>query len=316
MPYYTPLRYPGGKRRLASVIARLLEENGLRDVQYAEPYAGGAAVALALLLEEHASIVHINDLSRPVYAFWHTVLNETTELCGRIERVKVTIKEWHRQREVYERRDVADLMELGFATLFLNRTNRSGIMGGGVIGGKGQTGAWGLDARFNKEELVHRVRRIGRYRSRIRLYQLDGLEFTERILPQLGTNTFTFYDPPYIENGDDLYLNDYQIADHRLLADHVSRLEHPWVVTYDYAAIKHQLFPSHRFVVYGLNYSAQNRYQGREVMFISNRLKLPRDWLPSRRIVMTPASSRYPVYGFMGNAKEPVPQAPTRIVPG
>jgi DNA adenine methylase len=305
MPYFTPLRYPGGKRRLTNVMVRLLQENGLRDVQYAEPYAGSAAVALALLLEEHASAIHINDLSRPVYAFWHTALNETAELCARIERVKVTIKEWHRQREVYDRRDVADLGELGFAALFLNRTNRSGIIGGGVIGGKSQTGGWGLDARFNREELVRRIRRIGRYRSRIRIYQLDGLEFTKRILPQLGTNTFTFYDPPYIENGDDLYLNDYQISDHQLLADYVSKLEQPWVVTYDYAATKHGLFPSHRFVVYGLNYSAQSRYQGREVMFISNRLKLPRGWLPSTRLLMTPATSHHPIYGFMGNAQEP-----------
>jgi DNA adenine methylase len=315
MPYFTPLRYPGGKRRLTNAIVRLLEENRLTDVQYAEPYAGGAAVALSLLLQERASTVHINDLSRPVYAFWHTVLNETTDLCARIRRVKVTIKEWHRQREVYERRDVADLAELGFAALFLNRTNRSGIIGGGVIGGKGQTGGWGLDARFNREELVRRIRRIGRYRNRIRLYQLDGLEFTKRILPQLGTNTFTFYDPPYIEYGDDLYLNDYEIADHQRLADHVCKLEQPWVVTYDYAAIKHRLFPSHPFVVYGLNYSAQNRYAGREVMFISNRLKVPQDWLPSRRILMTPASSRYPIYGFMGSSEEPVPPPPTRTVP-
>ena len=300
MPYYTPLRYPGGKRRLASVIARLLEENGLRDVQYAEPFSGGAAVALALLLEEHASIVHINDLSRPIYAFWHTVLNETKDLCRRIQNVNVTMTEWHRQREIYEQRDVADLTELGFATLFLNRTNRSGIIAGGVIGGKGQTGAWGLDARFNKKELVHRIRRIGRYSSRIKLYQSDGLSFTKHTLPQLGTNTFTFYDPPYIENGSDLYLSDYQVEDHQRLAGYVSKLRQPWVMTYDYAALEHQLFPRHRSIVYGLSYSAQNRYKGREVMFISNLLKLPQDWLPSRRILMTPKSSRHPVYGLMG----------------
>lgn len=269
-------------------------------MQYAEPHAGGAAVALALLLQEYASIVHINDLSRPVYAFWHTALNETAELCRRIQRVKVTMREWHRQREVYGRRDSADLADLGFATLFLNRTNRSGILAGGVIGGKGQTGAWGLDARFNKDELIRRIRKIGRYSSRIKLYQSDALDFTKQTLPQLGPNAFAFYDPPYIENGGDLYLNDYTLDDHRLLASHVSRLAQPWVVTYDYAAVKHQLFPAHRSIVYGLNYSAQDRYQGREVMFISNNIRLPQDWQLDTRILMSPARSRYPVYGFMG----------------
>src|SRR6476469_4202071 len=122
MPYYTPLRYPGGKRRLIGAITSLLEANGLKDVQYAEPYAGGAAIALALLLEEYASVIHINDLSRPVYAFWHTLLYETESLCRRLDRVKVTMAEWRRQRAVYERRETADLADLGFATLFLNRT--------------------------------------------------------------------------------------------------------------------------------------------------------------------------------------------------
>src|SRR5437588_10043438 len=99
MPFYTPLRYPGGKRRLAPVVMQLLEANNLKDIEYAEPYAGGAAIAFALLFEEYASVIHINDLSRPVYAFWHTVLNDTEELCRRIESVEVIMDEWHRQRE-------------------------------------------------------------------------------------------------------------------------------------------------------------------------------------------------------------------------
>src|SRR6185437_2031106 len=166
MPYYTPLRYPGGKRRLAATIMRLLEANNLKDIEYAEVYAGGAAVALALLMEEYASIIHINDLSRAVYAFWRCVLDDNDELCRRVAKVRVTMREWHRQREVYDNRETADLSDLGFATLFLNRTNRSGILSGGVIGGKNQTGAWGVDARFGKPEIISRLKKIGRYKSR------------------------------------------------------------------------------------------------------------------------------------------------------
>jgi DNA adenine methylase len=124
MPYYTPLRSPGGKRRLVSTVTQLLGENGIKDVEYAEPYAGGAAIALALLFEEYASVVHINDLSRPIYAFWRTVLNDTAGLCKRIEGVRLTMPEWRRQRAVYMRQETADISDLGFATFFLNRTNR------------------------------------------------------------------------------------------------------------------------------------------------------------------------------------------------
>ena len=160
MPFYTPLRYPGGKRRLVPAVMQLLDRNRLTNIDYAEPYAGGAAVALALLFEGRAATIHINDLSRPVYAFWHTVLNHNSELCQRVRRVRVSMAEWHRQRAVYLQRETASLEDLGFATLFLNRTNRSCIIGGGVIGGKHQTGDWGVDARFTKPELIERIQKM------------------------------------------------------------------------------------------------------------------------------------------------------------
>ena len=304
MPFYTPLRYPGGKRRLVPTVTRLLEENGLKDVQYAEPYAGGAAIALALLLEEYASVVHINDLSRPVYAFWSSVLNDTAELCCRIEKTKVTMREWHRQRKVYENRDTAALDDLGFATLFLNRTNRSGIIAGGVIGGKEQTGEWGVDARFGKPELIQRIRKIGRFSSRIRLYQMDALEFTTSVVANLGKSAFAFYDPPYIENGKGLYLNDYTIEGHRELAKAVEKLKLPWVVTYDYSAVRHNLYSRCRRLAYGLQYTANGRHEGKEVIFLSDHLSLPGDWHPAKPILMSSGGrKKAEVYGMIESMK-------------
>jgi DNA adenine methylase len=277
MPFFTPLRYPGGKRRLAQVVMRLLDANDLTDIEYAESHAGGASIALALLLNEYASTIHINDLSRVVYAFWYCVLNDSEELCRRIEQVNVTMDEWRRQRAVYDRGDTADLDELGFAAFFLNRTNRSGIIDGGVIGGQDQDGQWPIDARFNRAELIQRIRRIARYNSRIRLYQLDALDFTNRVVSRFGRNSLAFFDPPYIDNADDeLYLNNYEIADHVALAARVERLRTPWIVTYDEAALEQEMFENQRRIVYWLHYTSQDRYEGKEVMYLSGNLEVPR----------------------------------------
>jgi DNA adenine methylase len=308
MPYYTPLRYPGGKRRLTPAIKYLLEKNGVKDVEYAEPYAGGAAIALSLLIEEYASVIHINDLSRPVYAFWHSVFNSTEELCQRIENVEITMAEHAWQRSIYDSQETADILDLGFSAFFLNRTNRSGIMTGGVIGGKNQSGPWSLDARFNKKELIQRIRRLGRYRNRVKLYQMDGLDFTNTIISRLPSSAFIFYDPPYIESGEALYLNKYDLNDHRRLAASVIQLEQLWAVTYDEAAIRHRLYEACHRITYQLSYSAQSRYEGKEVMFLSQHLKLPKAWYSSTPIPLGLSTGSEVLMGMAHRAINFIPE--------
>ena len=268
----SPLRYPGGKGKVANFIKLLFIQNGFTSYHYVEPYAGGASVALSLLYEEYASHIHINDLNSSVYAFWYVVLNETEALCRRIMDTAVTIDEWERQRNI-QRANEPDLVDLAFSTFFLNRTNRSGIISGGVIGGKDQTGGWKLDARYNKTNLVSRIKKVARYKNRITLTQLDAADYISKTLVELPEEAFIYLDPPYYVKGKGLYEHFYQHDNHTEIAELVQKIKQPWLVSYDSVPEILALYSDFKKVMYGLSYSAANRYQGAEVMFFSPAVK-------------------------------------------
>lgn len=273
--YVSPLRYPGGKGKVANFFKLLFLHNDLVGCEYAEPYAGGAGVALSLLYEEYAGHIHINDLNRSVFTFWKCALEQTDGLCARIQETSVTMEQWHLQRDIQKASD-PDPLDLAFSTFFLNRTNRSGIIDGGVIGGLDQSGAWKLDARFTKVELIRRIQKIGRHRSRISLTQLDAAAFLRDRMSHLPEESLVYLDPPYYVKGEGLYQNFYTHEDHVQIARLVRGLTQPWVVSYDAAPEVLRLygagFASTR---YSLSYSANARYSGREVMFFSPDLEHP-----------------------------------------
>lgn len=275
--YTTPLRYPGGKSRLANFMKLLFRLNRLEDGEYVEPYAGGASVALSLLYEEYASHIHINDLDPAVHAFWHSVLRKTDALCQLVQDTPVTAAEWQRQRAIYAKGPREGRLPLGFATFFLNRTNRSGIISsGGMIGGTNQTGLWGIDARYNKTELRQRIERVASYADRISLYNEDAATLLQRLAATLPKRSLTYLDPPYyLKGARRLYANYYEDADHAALARVVAKLHCHWVVSYDAAPRILELYGKCRRTIYDLRYTAQDRYNGTEAMFFSPSLTLP-----------------------------------------
>jgi DNA adenine methylase len=271
--FTSPLRYPGGKGKLSGFIKLFMLENNLVGSEYIEPYAGGGAVALSLLYENYASHVHINDLNRSVSTFWHAVLTHTDELCERIIDAVVTVDEWHQQRLIQDQADPS-VSDLAFSTLFLNRTSRSGIIGGGVIGGLDQAGAWKIDARFNRDDLVRRVQKVARHRSRITVTSLDAAEYIDTKLPEVKTG-FVYLDPPYYVKGKGLYQDYYTYADHAQIASLVGEIRQPWIVSYDAAAEIRELYSHFNTLEYDLSYSAQERYRGTELMFFQPGLRCP-----------------------------------------
>jgi DNA adenine methylase len=182
---HTPLRYPGGKTRLAPYVTGIFTENSLVDGHYVEPYAGGAGLAVSLLVNGYARYIHLNDIDPSIFAVWHSIVNETEALCKYIHDVNISLEEWHKQKQIQEEKKSIDLLTLGISTLFLNRTNRSGIISGGIIGGKKQNGNYKIGVRFNKKTLIKKIELIAFYRSRIRIYNSDALSFIKNIVPKL-----------------------------------------------------------------------------------------------------------------------------------
>jgi len=275
----SPLRYPGGKGKLANFIKLILLENDLVGSEYVEPYAGGASVALSLLFEEYASHIHINDVNRGIYTFWKVVLNQPEELCARIKGAKVNVEEWDRQRRV-QMADAPKDLDLAFSTFFMNRTNRSGIITGGIIGGRDQTGKWKINARWKPEDLISRIEKIARFSSRITVTNLDAGDYLEKMLPSIDL-AFVYLDPPYYGKGRRLYENFYEHGDHAEIAQHVQRLSQPWIVSYDAVPQIIDLYDSVDDLRYGLRYTARQRVEGSEVMFFSPHLVIPEDVQPA-----------------------------------
>ncbi|EMV6922435.1 DNA adenine methylase [Klebsiella oxytoca] len=275
MRFNTPLRYPGGKGKLSNFMLNVIEENNLSPIHYAEPYAGGAGLALKLLDLNVAERIILNDINVSVYAFWHSVLNNADTLCSMIYDTPVTMDEWYKQKEIINNTNSYDLLTIGFSTFFLNRTNRSGILKGGVIGGKNQDGEWKLDARYNKNDLISRIKIIHAEKDRIELFNLDAIEFINNIIKKLPENSITYLDPPYYVKGKGLYINHYNHEDHVNVAKVVqSDIKTPWIVSYDNTPEIRDMYKT-QSLMYGINYSAQDRYKGSEAMFFSDLLKIP-----------------------------------------
>lgn len=281
--HYSPLRYPGGKNKLATFIAKICVDNNVKG-HYIEPYAGGASVALFLLLEGYVKRITINDKDRSIYALWYSILHHTEKLCTLIEQCEVSVDTWKEQRAIQHKKSKASLLHLGFSTLFLNRTNRSGILTGGIIGGVDQNGNYKIDCRFNKEDLISRIKLIASKKDKIKIYNKDAIELIKSIQSKhQPKGTIIYFDPPYYDKGGSLYLNHYKQQDHLEVSNIIKRIDNIyWIVSYDNVPEIKELYDEFYKKEYSFKHTAYEAREGREILFFSPNLTLPDtpDWDP------------------------------------
>ncbi len=272
---FSPLRYPGGKTKLYTYVKSILEENNLIGQTYIEPFAGGSGLALKLLLNGDVKRIVLNDYDPAIYSFWYCVLNESEQLCDFIMNVDLSLDEWDYQKNIYTNQNQYNILEVAKATLFLNRTNVSGIIKGGMIGGRNQTGAYGINARFNRDDLVSKIENISNHSQQIELYNMDAKDFIKPKILHHYYKTFINFDPPYVEKGGQLYKNSFIEKDHEELCKAIGKCSRKWMVTYDVNPLIKRLYRNYRGTEIILNYYAKTVRKSRELVYFSNNLILP-----------------------------------------
>lgn len=273
---YSPLRYPGGKGKLAPFMGLMINKMNIKNGTYIEPFAGGAGVALMLLMEGYVDDIVINDYDKAIYSVWRAIISEPENLVDRILDTPINIDEWKKQKEIYVEQNKKYSLDLAFATFFLNRTNRSGILKGGPIGGFEQTGNYGIDARYNAEKLVERIRAVAKYKKHIKVYNKEIVSFIESVLPNYGQNSMTYFDSPYFNKGPELYKNFFDKEDHAKIAQLIlNGVPGNWIITYDDTPEIIELYKQQCIRRYDLNYSAANTGKSSEVIVFNDNKFCP-----------------------------------------
>lgn len=265
----SPLRYPGGKYKIYDKVKTLIERCDFGNRTYVEPFAGGFGIGIGLLQDGVVESAIINDYDTHIYHFWDAVLNHTEELVDLINQTPITMDERAHQKEIYDE-EAPEALADGFATLFLNRVNYSGIIKGGPIGGADQQGEYMLGCRFPKAMIVSRIERIAQLRERIQLRNEDAGELL-RVAAAGPNNLFFNIDPPYVVKGSLLYTNFFEEEDHRALAQIIRTLlqEMPWIVTYDNAELIRQIYQGYHIQEYEILHNAGGKARNQELV-ISN----------------------------------------------
>lgn len=275
--FISPLRYPGGKGKIYKEIKNIIIHNNYNNCIYTEPFAGGAAIALKLLSENVVNNIHINDFDISIYSIWYSILNKTNELISLINKTPITIDEWYKQKDIQNNKNtINDVLKLGFSTLFLNRTNRSGVINGGPIGGKNQNGKYLINCRFNKEDIINRIKFIASYNHKIKLTNFDATCLLKNI-EKSDNKYFIYMDPPYYVKGKQLYMNFFKHEDHEKLKKQIFKSQNPWIITYDNVPNIHKIYKDCQFLEYDLTYSAGSIKSGKEVLIYKKGVQIPKN---------------------------------------
>jgi len=275
----SPLRYPGGKSKLIEYIKSLIMTEGLEDCDFYEVYAGGASVSINLLADKVVKRVIINEKDPLIYSFWYSVFFYTEELCNLISSTPITVENWYKMAKFRDLDFIRDksIVEIGFACLFLNRTNFSGILNANMLGGVEQNSAYNIDCRFNKNRIINLIKDISKLRNCVEIYNLDAIDFMiARVPKRYRDHSLVYLDPPYYKQGKKLYRFYYKEEEHIVLSDFILKQPFNWLISYDKHEFIESLYTQKNIAIRNIHfdYSVNTSKKNQEEILISN-LEIP-----------------------------------------
>ena len=276
MKLTNPLRYPGSKASFSSSVGAFVTACGYTGFEIVEPFAGSASVSIDLVSSGICSKATLIERDPLLYAFWHAVFFDTQRLCNKIKELSVNLATWHELRPLLTIKspDEHELLDLAVAGLFFNRTNFSGVLHAGPIGGQQQKSAYKINCRFNKDDLIVRIRAISKLKDRVAVIFSDALEYLENQKSLNNLNRFYYIDPPYFVQGEKLYRYSFELPQHKQLAKVLRELKAPWLLSYDKHAVIEMLYERYVSSGFEFKYSSKTRKVERE--FLVTNIKLPK----------------------------------------
>jgi len=268
----SPFRYPGGKGKLSKFLALSIVTNNLQGCTLTEPFCGGAGGTLPLLMSGLIGKLRLNDINPGISGFWHSIKNNPDALIKMIETEPVNIDAWHHWRNIYFSETGSSTLEKGFAAFFLNRTNRSGMLHAGPIGGRAQIGDYLIDCRFTRETLIKRVEKIALFSKKITITSKDAV----KSISGLSSDSLIYADPPYVKEGKNIY-DEFCFSEknHMRFSKALKRNKSHWILSYDDHPLIHKLYSTSGINIVELSYAINKARVGRELLIASANSRQP-----------------------------------------
>ena len=271
-PSVTPLRYPGGKTWLLDYVKAFARFHKLSSTTIVEPYGGSASISVGLIRSQLVTDATVCERDPLIVAFWNVAIHRNEELIEYLSSLEINMETWYGLRRYLdlEKTNLQNELEAAGAFLFFNRTNYSGIIKGGPLGGKKQLSKYKLNCRFNKGRIADKIRSLKALEDKLKIIQIDGLEYMKNHALQSPDNVFFYVDPPYYGAGKDLYRFYFTDFDHQQLSAFLTGTEIPWLLSYDDAEFIRNLYQKKSNLPVYTDYQSGHLRRGVKELLISN----------------------------------------------